>query len=86
MPSIVSITSKTLISSGRYGPYFWGNERYSEGAGSGIIVSKNDSELLILTNNHVVSGAEELSVQFINGKIICLMRKNNFALKTMLVF
>ena len=66
MPSIVSITSKTLISSGKYGPYFWGTERYSEGAGSGIIVSKNDNELLILTNNHVVAGAEELSVQFIN--------------------
>lgn len=68
MPSIVSITSKTLISSGKYGPYFWGTERYSEGAGSGIIVSKNDNELLILTNNHVVAGAEELSVQFINEK------------------
>ncbi len=68
MPSIVSITSKTLISSGKYGPYFWGTERYSEGAGSGIIVSKNDDELLILTNNHVVAGAEELSVQFINEK------------------
>ena len=68
MPSIVSITSKTLISSGKYGPYFWGTERYSEGAGSGIIVSKNDNELLILTNNHVVAGAKELSVQFINEK------------------
>ena len=68
MPSIVSITSKTLISSGKYGPYFWGTERYSEGAGSGIIISKNDNELLILTNNHVVAGAEELSVQFINEK------------------
>jgi len=68
MPSIVSITSKTLISSGKYGPYFWGTERYSEGAGSGIIVSKNDNELLILTNNHVVAEAEELSVQFINEK------------------
>ncbi len=68
MPSIVSITSKTLISSGKYGPYFWGTERYSEGTGSGIIVSKNDNELLILTNNHVVAGAKELSVQFINEK------------------
>ena len=68
MPSIVSITSKTLISSGKYGPYFWGTERYSEGAGSGIIISKNESELLVLTNNHVVAGAEELSVQFINEK------------------
>lgn len=68
MPSIVSITSKTLVKSGMFGPSFFNQEQYSEGAGSGIIVSKNDDELLILTNNHVVEGAEELSVQFVNEK------------------
>ncbi len=68
MPSIVAITSKTLISSGRFGPNFFGEEQYSEGAGSGIIISKSDEELMILTNNHVVEDANELSVQFINEK------------------
>ena len=68
MPSIVAITSKTLVRSGSYGPSFFGREQYSEGAGSGIIISQTDNELLILTNNHVIEGAEELSVQFINGK------------------
>lgn len=68
MPSIVSITSKTLVSSGRFGPSFWGSEQYAEGAGSGIIIGKNDEELLILTNNHVVADTSELSVQFINEK------------------
>ncbi len=68
MPSIVAITSKTLISSGRFGPNFFGEEQYAEGAGSGIIISKSDDELMILTNNHVVEGANELSVQFINEK------------------
>ena len=68
MPSIVAITSKTLVNSGSYGPSFFGQQQYSEGAGSGIIISQTDSELLILTNNHVVEGAEELSVQFINEK------------------
>ena len=68
MPSIVAITSKTLVRSGSYGPSFFGKEQYSEGAGSGIIISQTDNELLILTNNHVIEGAEELSVQFINGK------------------
>ena len=68
MPSIVAITSKTLVTSGSYGPSFFGQQQYSEGAGSGIIVSQTDTELLILTNNHVVEGAEELAVQFINGK------------------
>ena len=70
IPSIVSITSKTLVKSGMFGPSFFNEGQYSEGAGSGIIVSKNDSELLILTNNHVVEGAEELSVQFVNEKSV----------------
>ena len=68
MPSIVSITSKTLVSSGNYGPSFFNQQQYAEGAGSGIIISKTDDELLILTNNHVVEGAEELSIQFVNEK------------------
>ena len=68
MPSIVAITSKTLVYSGKYGPSFFGEDQYSEGAGSGIIISQTDNELLILTNNHVIEGSEELSVQFINEK------------------
>ena len=70
MPSIVAITSKTLVSTGKYGPNFFGSQQYSEGAGSGIIVSSNDSELIILTNNHVVEDAEELTVKFINDKSV----------------
>jgi len=70
MPSIVAITSKTLVSSGNFGPFYSGESQYAEGAGSGIIISKNDTELLILTNNHVVEGAEELSVQFVNEKSV----------------
>lgn len=61
MPSVVAITTKSIdeIRS------FWGTQQYeSEGAGSGIIVGKSDTELLIATNNHVVSGASEVSVCF----------------------
>lgn len=68
MPSIVAITSKTLISSGYFDPNYFGTKQYSEGAGSGIIISKSDSDILILTNNHVIADASELSVQFINEK------------------
>lgn len=70
MPSIVAITSKTLVSSGMFGFNFYGNDRYQEGAGSGIIVSKTTDELLILTNNHVVENTSELSVKFINDKAV----------------
>lgn len=48
---------------------FWGTSytRPAEGAGSGIIVAENDDELLIVTNNHVVEGAQQLQVSFIDG-------------------
>ncbi|MBR1936902.1 MAG: trypsin-like peptidase domain-containing protein [Bacilli bacterium] len=69
MPSIVAITSKTLVKSGFFGP-FSSQGQYQEGAGSGIIVSKTDTELLVLTNNHVIENAEELSVQFVNEKSV----------------
>lgn len=70
MPAIVSITSKTLIQSGYYGPFSFGSNKtqYVEGAGSGIIISNSNDEILILTNNHVVSDSNELTVKFINDK------------------
>ena len=73
MPSVVAITSKTLIESNSYDSiydyYFGGgNNRKQtyeqEAAGSGIIVDQTDTELLIVTNNHVVEGADSLKIQF----------------------
>lgn len=72
MPSIVAITSKTLIQTGKFGPSYYGysGEQYTEGAGSGIIISETNDEILILTNNHVVDDAKELTVGFINDKTV----------------
>lgn len=67
MPSIVAITSKMIITSGNFGPFFGGNNSYTtEGAGSGVIIAENDDEIFILTNYHVVEDTSELSVQFID--------------------
>ena len=70
MPSIVAITSKTVINSGKFGPSFYGNNKsyITEGAGSGVIVSVDDDEIFVLTNYHVVEGSSELSVKFIDDK------------------
>lgn len=69
MPSIVAITSKTVINSGRFGPSFYSNRSYiTEGAGSGVIVSEDNDEIFILTNYHVVEKSSELSVKFIDDK------------------
>ena len=71
MPSIVSITTKSVEEVqnyyemfGQYGAYSLSQEQEVQGSGSGIIIGKNDSELLIATNYHVVEGAETLSVGF----------------------
>lgn len=66
MPSVVSITNTSVITQS-----FWGQQFQSENqsSGSGIIVGENDTELLIVTNNHVISDSTELKVQFIDGSI-----------------
>ena len=62
MPSIVSITSTSVQ---QVMSFFGGVSTIpSENAGSGIIISQNDTELLIVTNNHVVDGSESLTVTF----------------------
>lgn len=80
MPSVVAITSTQLVQSGYSGSlydYYFGNgnsnnNQYEEqtGAGSGIIIGQNDTELLVVTNNHVVEGADSLQVQFIDGETV----------------
>lgn len=63
MPSVVAITSKVLYESQTwFGPM----QREGVGSGSGFVVGKNDEELLIVTNNHVVQGADQLKVTFID--------------------
>ncbi len=67
MPSIVSITNKSVQ---EVRSMYYGSMQYeSESAGSGIILGENDEELLVMTNNHVVEGAKELSVGFIDDEV-----------------
>lgn len=64
LPSIVSINSTTTQTTQWFGQAF---DREVEGSGSGIIVGKNEKELLIATNNHVVAGANKINVTFVDG-------------------
>ena len=74
MPSIVSITNKSVqevqnyFSQFGYGGYPQTQE--TESQGSGIIIGKNDMELLIVTNNHVVENADTLSACFIDNNVL----------------
>ena len=68
MPSIVAINVKA-IEEYDYGMFGGTYEYESEGSGSGIIIGENDTELLIVTNNHVVSDAETVTVSFIDESV-----------------
>lgn len=61
MPSIVSITETSTATS------YFGQSYPTEGAGSGFIVKEDNNELLIVTNNHVVAGADSITVTFIDN-------------------
>lgn len=68
MPACVSITNNFVEEV----QDFWG-QTYSQNetaSGSGIIIGENDTELLIVTNNHVVDGSDQLYVQFIDGSSV----------------
>ena len=68
MPSIVSITN---MSQTEYYSWFGGTRTEdSESAGSGIIVSDDDTYLYIATNNHVVAGANSLTICFFDDKTV----------------
>ena len=68
MPSVVTISTMSVE---EMRSFFGGTQQYEvEGAGTGVIVGKNDTELLIATNNHVVEGATSLSVGFIDESTV----------------
>ena len=75
MPSIVAITNKSVQEVQDYFSQFGfrgqgqAQTQETESQGSGIIIGKNDTELLMVTNNHVVEGADTLSVCFIDNKV-----------------
>ena len=61
MPSVVSITNKGVQ---EIRSWFGTYQQETSGSGSGIIIGENETELLIVTNYHVVSDSKELSVYF----------------------
>lgn len=73
MPSIVSITNKSVQEVQNYFSMFgYGGQtvpQETESRGSGIIIGKNDTELLIVTNNHVIENADTLSAGFVDNQV-----------------
>lgn len=72
MPAMVSITNISVQEVQYYFGLFGGGRsqmRESQSSGTGIIIGENGSELLIVTNNHVVEDATTLSVCFVDNAV-----------------
>ena len=78
MPSVVAITN---ISEKEVSSYFTGERSVKEqkSVGSGIIVKEDGKTLYIVTNNHVVDGAKDLTVQFCDSKVADAEVQGNIA-------
>ena len=68
MPSVVAINDTMTVEQRNW---FGMPQTYqATSSGSGIIVAQSDTELLIATNNHVVSGATDLEVTFVDDNSV----------------
>ncbi len=68
MPAIVQVTNMSIT---EYRTWFGQSfEQESESAGSGIIISSDDDYLYIASNNHVVEGAQTLTITFVDGAAV----------------
>lgn len=66
LPSIVAIDVTEESTS--FHPFYGQQTTESTGSGSGIVVAEKDNQLYIATNNHVVDGAEKVSITFCDGE------------------
>ena len=68
MPSVVAINNTMLYKSNSW---FGQSQTYEiPSSGSGIIVGENETELLIVTNHHVVEDSNTLTVTFIDDSTV----------------
>ena len=68
MPSVVAINDTMTVEQRNW---FGMPQTYqATSSGSGIIVAQSDTELLIATNNHVVAGATDLEVTFVDDNSV----------------
>ena len=75
MPALVSIVNEYTATQ-NFG-YFGSYEQQQQASGSGIIVGKNDTELLLVTNYHVVEGADKLVITFVDNTTAEAIVKGN---------
>ena len=74
LPAMVALNGTTTVSSGSSSSFyglFGGSQSYeAQTSGTGIIVGKNDKELLVVTNAHVVEDVNDLKCVFVDGESV----------------
>ena len=74
MPAVVAVASTAVYQTPDFG-FGWffggGSQSYEvPSSGSGIIIGENDTELLIVTNNHVVQDTVSLKITFVDDAAV----------------
>ena len=70
LPAMVALNGTTTVSSSS-SMYGWGQQQYEAStSGTGIILGKNDTELLIVTNAHVVDNVSNLKCVFVDDQSV----------------
>lgn len=67
LAATVAVNSTYIVTSSFFGQQY---QQEQHGSGSGFIVGMNDTELLIATNNHVISNATNIKVTFIDDCVL----------------
>lgn len=70
MPAMVALTGTTTVSGSSSSLWGYGQSYEASTSGTGIIVGKNDTELLLLTNAHVVDNVNNLMCVFVDGESV----------------
>mgnify|MGYP000258554150 FL=1 len=67
MPAMVALQGTTTVSGSSSSIFGYGQSYEATTSGTGIIVGKSDTELLLLTNAHVIDGVSNLKCTFVDG-------------------
>lgn len=72
LPAMVALNGTTSVTSSSSSIFNWGGQQQYQAStsGTGIIVGKNDTELLMVTNAHVVDNVSNLKCVFIDNQSV----------------
>lgn len=73
MPAMVSVNTKITYTQS----YFFGEQTYEgDGAGTGIIIQNTDSEIVVVTNSHVIEGSKSIEINFCDNSTVPAVLKS----------